>query len=62
MQDAEKEMDETDDARNATMEHRKIKGKEEISKKTTSKKGSLRKELKDRVTRNLSRTKKSGGE
>ena len=56
-------MDETDDARNTTMEHRKIKGKEaEISKKTTPKKRSLRKELKDRVTRNLSRTKKSGGE
>ena len=58
VEDAEKETDETDDDSHATTEHRATQELEaEIPKKKLQKPRGFRKELKERVTRYLERTK-----
>ena len=57
--EAEKETDETDDAINATFEHRKVQEKEaEKPKKKTTKKKGIRQDITERVMRNLEREKR----
>ena len=62
MQDGEKETNENGGELNPSYEYRKVtKKEEEKPKEMPAKKSKLRKELKDRVTANLERTKSAVG-